>query len=83
MPIYEYQATDPKHACPHCHEAFDCIRQLSDPPLTRCPECGNSIKKLISSPAIGASNSNFDEKAKTAGFKKYKKLGKGEYEKQY
>jgi putative FmdB family regulatory protein len=83
MPIYEYQTKDPAQSCPHCREVFDCIRKLSDPPLLHCPECGADIKKLISAPAVGASKSNFDDQAKSAGFKKYKKLGKGEYEKQY
>ncbi len=83
MPIYEYQAVTSKHACPHCRDGFECLRQLSDPPLTSCPDCGCAIKKLISAPAVGGSKSNFDDRAKSAGFHKLKKLGKGEYEKQY
>jgi hypothetical protein len=41
------------------------------------------VKKLISAPRVGASQSNFDDRAKASGFHKLKKLGKGEYEKQY
>ena len=42
-----------------------------------------SLKKMISAPSVGASQSNFDDRAKNAGFHKLQKLGKGEYEKQY
>ena len=83
MPIYEYQAVSDEHACPHCRNGFESLRQLTDPPLTACPSCGSAIKKLISAPAVGGSKSNFDDRAKSAGFHKLKKLGKGEYEKQY
>ena len=34
-------------------------------------------------PAIGRSISSLDNRAKAAGFSKLKRLGKGEYEKQY
>jgi len=83
MPIYEYQAVSTKQSCPHCREGFECLRKLSDPPLAACPSCGNAIQKLISTPAVGSSQSDFDDRAKSAGFHKLKKLGKGEYEKQY
>ena len=46
MPIYEYQCT----ACGH---TFDTLRKISEPPLTRCPECGaEALKKLISPSAF-------------------------------
>lgn len=42
MPIYEYQ-------CSNCTHAFENIQKLSDPLLTKCPECGqNTLSKLIS-----------------------------------
>jgi putative FmdB family regulatory protein len=83
MPIYEYQAASGKHACPYCRERFERLQRLSDPPLTNCPACGSELRKLISAPAVGGSKSNFDDRAKSAGFHKLKKLGKGEYEKEY
>jgi len=33
--------------------------------------------------AVGASRSGLDDRAKAAGFTKLKRLGKGEYERQY
>jgi putative FmdB family regulatory protein len=83
MPIYEYQAADTEQACDYCRDGFECLRQLSDPPLSCCPECGTPIKKLISAPAVGGSQSGFDDRAKASGFHKLKKLGTGEYEKLY
>ncbi|MEZ5542453.1 MAG: zinc ribbon domain-containing protein [Pseudomonadota bacterium] len=42
MPIYEYQ-------CAACGHTFDTLQKISEPPLTRCPACGEeTLKKLIS-----------------------------------
>ncbi len=83
MPIYEYQAKKKEKGCDYCAKGFEIIQKISDKRLTECPQCGSKIEKLISTPSIGGSQSNFDERAKKAGFTKLKKLGKGEYEKQY
>ncbi|MBN1434598.1 hypothetical protein JW921_07550 [Candidatus Fermentibacterales bacterium] len=40
MPTYEYKCRD----CGHCLEAF---QKMSDEPLTECPECGGSLRRLI------------------------------------
>lgn len=45
MPLYEYE-------CDDCGNRFERIRRFSDPPLTTCPECDGSIRKLLSPPAI-------------------------------
>lgn len=83
MPIYEYQAKDKKKSCAHCAKGFEVIQSLSDPHLTACPQCTSAVIRIISAPSVGASKTNFDDKAKSAGFHKLKKLGKGEYERQY
>ena len=83
MPIYEDQTASGVEGCERCRAGFECLRKLSDPPLERCPDCGAPVTKLISAAAVGASASGFDDRAKSAGFSKLKKLGKGEYEKQY
>jgi len=83
MPIYEYQAKQKEKSCPSCLAGFEMLRNLSDPPLETCPQCGHPVVKMISAPAVGASNTGYDQRAKAAGFHKLKKLGKGEYEKQY
>lgn len=83
MPIREYQAQDANGGCSFCRRPFEQIEGLSQPPLATCPRCGAPVARLISAPALGASRSGFDARAKSAGFTKLKKLSKGEYEKQY
>jgi len=41
MPIYEY-------LCKKCGE-FETMQRITDAPLTRCPQCGTKVTKLISS----------------------------------
>jgi putative FmdB family regulatory protein len=83
MPVHEYQAVKKAESCGHCIERFEVVQKISDPPVSRCPECGAPVKRLISAPSIGASRSGFDQRAKSAGFHKLEKLGKGEYEEKY
>ena len=83
VPTYEYECDDPQRACERCRDGFEMLRRLADPPLTACPHCGAPVRKRFSLPSIGASQSSFDDKAKRGGFHKLKRLGKGEYEKQY
>ena len=83
MPIYEYKARSPGKSCPHCREGFEILQPLSHPRIEECPRCGSPVDKAISAPNIGGSSAGLDDRAKNAGFHKLKKLGKGEYEKQY
>jgi len=83
MPIYEYEAKSNREACPHCRDGFERMQRLSDAPLVSCPACGAAIRKRISAPSLGASQSGFDDRAKSSGFHKLQKLGNGEYEKKY
>ncbi len=45
MPLYEYQ-------CESCEHRFEVIQKFSDAPVTTCPKCGGTVKRLLSSPAI-------------------------------
>ncbi len=45
MPMYEYQ-------CAQCGRRTEKRQKFSDAPLTECPFCGGSLKKLISAPAV-------------------------------
>ena len=46
MPLYEYE-------CDACGHRFEVIHQrFSDPPIEICPQCGGTVRKLFSSPAI-------------------------------
>ena len=83
MPIYEYQAAEGARGCPFCANGFERMQTLSEPKLEKCPECGAPVVRVISAPSLGRSASSLDARAKAAGFTKLKRLGKGEYEKQY
>jgi len=41
MPIYEYE-------CPNCGKHCEVFQKFSDEPLSRCPDCGGHVHKLIS-----------------------------------
>lgn len=41
MPIYEYQ-------CESCEDIIEKFQSLSEDPMTTCPSCSGSLKKLIS-----------------------------------
>lgn len=41
MPVYEYE-------CCKCGKVVEAWQSLSDEPMTDCPDCAGSLKKLIS-----------------------------------
>jgi putative FmdB family regulatory protein len=41
MPVYEYR-------CDACNFQFELRQKFSDPPADRCPECGGTVRKLVS-----------------------------------
>jgi putative FmdB family regulatory protein len=41
MPTYEYE-------CTSCGHNFEVFQAMSDDPLSKCPECGKKVKRLIS-----------------------------------
>ncbi len=82
MPIYEYTHSGKKY-CTHCRGTFESMQSIKADPLKWCPRCGAPVKRVLSAPSVGGSESKLDDRAKASGFHKLKKLGKGEYEKQY
>jgi putative FmdB family regulatory protein len=83
MPIREYSCSDEHKACAHCRKGFEQLEKLDQPPVASCPKCGAPVSRRISAPSFARHASNFDDRAKKAGFHKLKRLGAGEYEKQY
>jgi putative FmdB family regulatory protein len=45
MPLYEY-------LCDNCEHRFEVIQKFSDALVSTCPECGGTVTKQMSSPAI-------------------------------
>ena len=75
MPLYEYECAD----CGHLTEV---LQRLSDPPLTECPKCGGSMKKLLSAPAFqfkgtGWYVTDYARKGQSEGESKTDKSAKG------
>ncbi len=42
MPTYEYE-------CSECGFKFERFQQMTDLPLSKCPQCGGKVKRLIGS----------------------------------
>jgi putative FmdB family regulatory protein len=81
MPIYEYEPCSGD--CRICKGSFSLNRSISAPPLEKCPLCRKPVQKLISgfsTPKIVKPLSVSD--AKNAGFSVWKRVEKGEYERQ-
>jgi putative FmdB family regulatory protein len=45
MPLYEYE-------CFLCGERFERIQRVSDDPVSECPSCGGSVRRLLGVPAL-------------------------------
>lgn len=81
MPFYEYMA-DQVPGCAHCEKGFTVLQRLSDSALSNCPQCGASVRKVISPPSLVSGQSDLKpSKIEQAGFTQYRKIGKGVYEK--
>ncbi len=78
MPLYEYELCDGE--CKVCGGSFTLFRPLSAKPLTHCPACKKAVRKRFSSFNSPKALSVSD--AKKAGFSVFKKVSRGEYERQ-
>ena len=52
MPKYEY-------ACKSCGERLEVVQSFADAPLTDCPACGGSLRKVFTPPGIAFKGSGF------------------------
>jgi len=83
MPIREYVCQEGARGCEFCKAGFEHLERIEQEPLAVCPRCGAAVARRISAPSFAKLSSNFDDRAKSAGFHKLKRLGHGEYEKLY
>src|SRR3954468_10814818 len=83
MPIYVYRvarpagsrrATDPERT-------FEVRQSIHDPPLTKHPETGEPVERVICAPAIASSRMG-NAALSAAGFTKYTKRSDGTYERE-
>lgn len=52
MPTYQY-------LCRDCDHEFDAVQSMRDDPLTVCPSCGGTLRKVYAPPAISFKGSGF------------------------
>ena len=45
MPLYEYE-------CCLCKHRFERIQRSTADPVTTCPDCGGSVRRLLGAPAL-------------------------------
>lgn len=61
---------------------FDRRQGINDPRLTRCPECGSPVRRVITAPHLSSASPNLSEaNLERKGFTQYRKVEKGVYEK--
>ena len=52
MPIYVYEAKDPSRSCDGCRGGVETRQSLDEEKLTRCPECGAPVFRVIQAPGL-------------------------------
>ncbi len=82
MPFYTYLCAT-EDCCDYCQNGFSILQRINAEPVLYCPECGYKVKKVISAPNVvsGKAHLTTDKTAQQKGFTKYKRAGKGVYEK--
>lgn len=81
MPTYQYEVID--GGCKVCGGTFELRRPLDRPELTACPLCKKAVRKCPSAIFTPkALRKPSTSEAKAAGFKVYKKVDRGTYERQ-
>ena len=85
MPTYVYQVIKPDGSD---GEMFEVVQKMSEPALTKHPETGEPVQRVITAPNIAGNWSDAASKKKLSdknldrlGFTKYQRAGDGTYEK--
>ncbi len=85
MPTYVYEVIQDDGSD---GEVFEVVQRMADKPLTRHPETGQAVRRLIQAPNLPNTWSDHATKQKLSnknldrlGFTKYERAGDGNYEK--
>jgi hypothetical protein len=85
MPTYVYQIINPDGSE---GETFEVIQRMSEPALTKHPQTGKPVRRVIQAPIIPGNWSDHGTKQKLSdknldrlGFTKYQRAGDGKFEK--
>ena len=83
MPVYVYRVLRPDSVDGSAAEeqTFEVRQSIHDPPLTRHPETGEPVERVICAPNI-ASGRMGDAALSNAGFTKYQRMSDGTYQRQ-
>jgi len=85
--VYARQSDAKEEGCSWCRLSFEKVQRMSEEALTVCPNCGAPIERVLQAPMLGnvdnALKGPSDAAIKAAGFTKFKRAGKGKYEKQF
>lgn len=81
MPIYVYELCEGE--CRTCGGTFELNQPLSREPCKSCPLCKKPVRRIISTVSTPKKTKPLSvSDAKRAGFKVWKRVQKGEYERQ-
>jgi predicted nucleic acid-binding Zn ribbon protein len=86
MPLYQYEVITGDDSP---GEQFEFFQSMAEPPLTKHPQTGQPVRRVLCAPAVGgkwsdsamAKSVTDDKKLDRLGFTKYVKSGDGTYEK--
>src|SRR5262245_20509248 len=86
MPLYQYEFINSDGSSV---DQFESIQSMTEEPLTKHPETGQPVRRVLCAPAVGGRWSDSamsrsvsdDNKLDRLGFTKYVKSGDGTYEK--
>lgn len=79
MPIYEYEPLD--RDCLMCSGRVDVIQGIDEEPLAYCPDCGLSVRRVISRAAFRMARPSGADRAAQGGFSTWRRAEKGVWEK--
>jgi len=80
VPVYEYEPLDDE--CLICHGRIEVMQAITAEPYQYCPTCGMEVRRVISRATFAIGREVTPEKAASRGFTTWKKVGKGQWEKQ-
>jgi len=82
MPLLRFRPLSGR--CKLCHGEVEIRVESDSTELGECPKCGQDIEKCpqLSAPPAKVARKPSPSEAKSAGFQVYKRVEKGEYEKQ-
>jgi len=75
MPIYEYQAEYSEKACGCCRKPFEILQRVDEEPLAQCPECGTSVRKILSRCHSAVTETSPEHKSVERKIKEYESSG--------